>query len=166
MTQPLTEEEMNRVIKVTEYDLATCLSDEQVETVIGELEKDLLLRPPKGKRFNEYADQVLKEWARNYKRTDRLSIQRLAGWLFDSTLGRLSKTGRAWGLFLDDYQYRYVNAVLASMTAYNRMVLYQHYVTRDKHVSRYVIELNTSKRTYYRHLHDAKYEFIVRGGLQ
>lgn len=93
------------------------------------------------------------------------------------------------GLKLDQNDFDYLALVIGRMTQYNRMFLRAHYIKRPKAVAKiyeelkqnddepdkeyrarvmleYYKKVGLSKPTYDRYLREARYEFMVRGGLQ
>lgn len=93
------------------------------------------------------------------------------------------------GLKLDQHDFEYLALVIQRMTQYNGMFLRVHYVKRPKAVARiyeeidqdegeedkdyrarvmveYYKKVGLTKPTYNRYLREARYEFMVRGGLQ
>lgn len=93
------------------------------------------------------------------------------------------------GLDLGDDDYDYLQAVVSDMSQYNRMFLFAHYLKRPKYVAtlfetvkripfepetdystrvmaEYYKRVGLTEPTYHRYLREAKYEFLVRGGIQ
>lgn len=133
--------------------------------LIEALESSLLVRPSRGKRLMQEADEVLTRWAKEYRSGDAVQIKKLTGWQFGSLLGRLYKKGMHGEEPMDDKEYQRVNGVVFSLSRFSRSVIVEHYQDRKKSVAEHIVRTGVSKTTYYRNLQNAKLEFVAKGGI-
>lgn len=131
-----------------------------------------LIRAPRGQRLHESIDNHLKAWARGYKCFDRNEIRRDTGNGGSSFLGKIVRQNNKSNdvhsepqIELDDSSYRRLSAVVNSMTEYNRMFIYRHYIERSTGIRLFCEEIGMKYGTYRDDLSDAKQEFAVRSGL-
>ena len=179
-------------------DFEAILTPAQQDRLVDTIETDLLIKPPLGRKFTKAAHLVLTNWANSHKSESRKEITAGLGYAGGSQLGRAVRrvnnvnrifAGLDAGLDLAEPDYEYLQAVVLSMSQYNRMFLYAHYLKRpavvamlyrkmgqgddepkkaytDRVMAEYYKRVGLTKPTYDRYLKDARYEFMVRGGLQ
>lgn len=179
-------------------DFRGALTEQQEARLIRErLEQDLEGKPQKSRQFTRAADTLLRAWAIHYKSTDGKELRSATGFKGGSQLGRAMK--RAGGvsaldeifdnLELSDADYDYIQLIVNTMTRFNNMFIFAHYIKRPIYLAKlfdqnppyscekpakyrqrvsdmYYGRVGITKPTYNRYLREARYEFIMRGGMQ
>ena len=120
-------------------DFEAILTPAQQDRLVDTIETDLLIKPPLGRKFTKAAHLVLTNWANSHKSESRKEITAGLGYAGGSQLGRAVRrvnnvnrifAGLDAGLDLAEPDYEYLQAVVLSMSQYNRMFLYAHYLKR------------------------------------
>jgi len=141
-------------------------------------------KPLSRKQLNRAVDIVLKKWGFIHRRTNGREAER--------DTGNYGSPGKRKGIDaiyeMDDAQFDHVQSVLIVMPETARRFIFMHYLRRPRLIDElqmkhqiksnettkdynrrlenlYFDMVDYAKSTYGRHLYEAKYEFMARGGL-
>jgi hypothetical protein len=144
-----------------EVDAERELTPRQIKRMQDHAEGEGLIKALTDKEKREAVNATCILWARAYHRTDRPEIERMTGALKKSS-------PKAGGIYIEDAQYKYVCGVVNSMSAYSRMFIIRHFITKrpDMSAKEFCRKIDVSYATYKKHLADARSEFLQRGGIQ